>query len=331
MANHIEPDQILLKMPSLRAVKSFVAAAKYQNFTRAAEALCVTQAAISRQIRELESALGVELFRRTGRTVELTEAGTMFYDAAYLSFVNIAQAAQRIQNTQQLKQELSICCTPAFSAFWLSQYLGEFLTENPDIHVSVISTSNLLNASSGDPGVAPDLFISKINDPRDGYHSIPIFHDIVYPVCSPDYLEKHPEINKMKGLREADLLNLTPYGRSQVAEHVDWDVWLRTLGMEIDLAKQAHIFNANDYSMLVQLAISGQGVCLGWHHLVGRLVQEGKLIAVGEKQIVYKEKCHYLTYQEKMENNEAFTKLRSWLINTVSTTLSDVSIPITGE
>lgn len=75
MVKHVEPDQILVKMPSLRAVKSFVAAAKYLNFTRAAEALCVTQAAISRQIRELEASLGVVLFKRTGRAVELTEAG----------------------------------------------------------------------------------------------------------------------------------------------------------------------------------------------------------------------------------------------------------------
>lgn len=328
MANPIEPDQILVKMPSLRAVKSFVAAAKYQNFTRAAEALCVTQAAISRQIRELESSLGVELFIRSGRTVQLTEAGTMFYDAAYLSFVNIAQAAQRIQNTQQLKQELNVCCTPAFSAFWLSQYLGEFLTDNDDIHISVISTSNLLSASAGDSGVTPDVFISKINDPRDGFRSIPIFHDIVYPVCSPSYLEGHPQIIKMKALRDADLLNLTPYGRYQVAEHVDWEVWLRTLGMEIDLSKQSHVFNANDYNMLVQLAVSGQGVCLGWHHLVDRLVQQGQLVAVGEKQIVYKEKCHYLTYPEKLESNEAFMKFKTWLLEKIHSTLPAVAMPL---
>lgn len=97
MVKPVAPDHILVNMPSLRAVRSFVAAAKYQSFTRAAEALCVTQAAISRQIRELESSLGVPLFKRTGRTVELTEAGSIFYDAAYLSFINIAQAAQRLK------------------------------------------------------------------------------------------------------------------------------------------------------------------------------------------------------------------------------------------
>ncbi|SBS32161.1 Glycine cleavage system transcriptional activator [Marinomonas aquimarina] len=326
MANHIEPDQILVKMPSLRAVKSFVAAAKYQNFTRAAESLCVTQAAISRQIRELEASLGVDLFVRSGRTVELTEAGTMFYDAAYLSFVNIAQAAQRIQNNQQVKQELSVCCSPAFSSFWLSLHLGQYLQDNPDVHVSVISTSNLLSASSGDPGVTPDLLISKINDPREGYHSVPLFHDIVYPVCSPEYLQKHPEIESLQGLRNADLLNLTPYGRYQVAEHVDWEVWLRSLGMEVDLSKQARIFNANDYNMLIQLAISGQGVSLGWHHLVERAIAEGKLVRVGKKQIIYKEKCHYLTYPDKLEKNEAFVHFRTWLMEKIQATLPDVAI-----
>ena len=78
MGKHSEPDQTLTKMPSLRAVKSFVAAAKYQSFTRAAEALCVTQAAISRQIRELEVSLGTELFIRSGRTVKLSAEGSVF-------------------------------------------------------------------------------------------------------------------------------------------------------------------------------------------------------------------------------------------------------------
>jgi len=100
MVRHSEPDQTLIKMPSLRAVKVFVAAAKYQNFTRAAEALCVTQAAVSRQIRELETYLSAELFTRVGRAVELTVAGSIFFDAVQLSFVNISQAAERIRSNR---------------------------------------------------------------------------------------------------------------------------------------------------------------------------------------------------------------------------------------
>lgn len=78
LSRHVDPDTLLLRMPSLRAVRAFVAAAKYESFTRAAEALCVSQAAISRQIRELEESLGAQLFMRAGRTVELTAEGKIF-------------------------------------------------------------------------------------------------------------------------------------------------------------------------------------------------------------------------------------------------------------
>lgn len=262
MVKHVEPDQVLLKMPSLRAVKSFVAAAKYQNFTRAAEALCVTQAAVSRQIRELESALGVALFKRAGRAVELTEAGTIFYDAAYLSFVNIAQAAQRIQNRDRKNQELTICCSPAFSAFWLSNRLPVFFAANPDIDVSVVTTNNFLHM---EPGMHPDIFINKVSDSREGYHSLPLFFDLIYPVCSPLFLKQHPEIVTLDGLQNTTLLNLSPYGRSQIAEHIDWGVWFNSQGIDVDIGPtgERHLFNANDYNMLIQMVLNHQGVSLG--------------------------------------------------------------------
>ncbi|MFT5721766.1 MAG: LysR family glycine cleavage system transcriptional activator [Motiliproteus sp.] len=317
MVKHVEPDQILVKMPSLRAVKSFVAAAKYQNFTRAAEALCVTQAAISRQIRELEAGLGVALFKRTGRAVELTEAGTIFYDAAYLSFVNIAQAAQRIKNSDKRKQELTICCSPAFSAFWLSARLPGFFAANPDIDVNVVTTNNFLRM---EPGVHPDIFINKVSDAREGYHSIALFYDLIYPVCSPRYLQQHPEIEALDVLQNHTLLNLSPYGRSQIAEHVDWGVWFSAQGIDIDigLGGERHVFNANDYNMLIQMVLNHQGVCLGWHQLVSPMIEQGLLIRVGEAEAVYREKSHYLTYSESRQDNEAFRTFKDWFLGCIA-------------
>lgn len=313
MVKHVEPDKILVKMPSLRAVKSFVAAAKYQNFTRAAEALCVTQAAISRQIRELEAHLGVELFRRAGRAVELTEAGTIFYDAAYLSFVNIAQAADRIQSSNGSKRVLTICCSPAFSALWLSRRLPDFFADNPDIDINVVTTGNFLQM---EPGVYPDVFINKVSDPREGYRSVPLFYDLIYPVCTPQYLERNPGITELTALRDTVLLNLSPYGRSQIAEHVDWSVWfaLHDIKMDERPANASHLFNANDYNMLLQMVMSHQGVCLGWHHLVAPLLEEGLLVQPVSQQSIFKGKQHYLTYADNKEDNEAFCRFRSWLL-----------------
>lgn len=316
MVKHVEPDQILLKMPSLRAVKAFVVAAKYQNFTRAAEALCVTQAAISRQIRELEATLGVELFKRAGRAVELNEAGTIFYDAAYLSFVNIAQAAQRIENSDKHKQDLTICCSPAFSIFWLSNRLPEFLLINPDININVVTTNNFLQM---EPGVHPDIFINKISDPREGYLSIPLFYDLIYPVCTPEYLKQHPEIIEINELRNTTLLNLSPYGRSQITEHVDWGVWFNTQGINIDIGPEGNcrVFNANDYNMLIQMVLNQQGFCLAWNQLVTPMIDKGLLVKVGDYEAIYKEKLHYLTYSQSRQGNQAFQIFKSWFLNTV--------------
>ena len=314
MVKHVEPDKILVKMPSLRAVKSFVAAAKYQNFTRAAEALCVTQAAISRQIRELEAHLGVELFKRSGRAVELTEAGSIFYDAAYLSFVNIAQAAQRIQNTGSSKRLVTICCSQAFSALWLSPRLPDFFANNPDIDINVVTTGHFLQM---EPCVHPDVFINKVTDPREGYRSIPLFYDLIYPVCTPQYLKQNPEITTLEALRDTVLLNLSPYGRSQIAEHVDWGVWfaLHDINIEERGDDAKHLFNANDYNMLLQMVQNHQGVSLGWNHLVAPLVDAGLLVRLVPQEAVFKEKCHYLTYEESQEDNDAFRRLRAWLLD----------------
>lgn len=300
-------------MPSLRAVRSFVAAAKHQNFTRAAEALCVTQAAISRQVRELEEHLGAELFVRVGRAVELTTAGSIFFDAARLSFVNISEAAERIRGNNTRKRSVTICCSPAFSALWLSPRLPGFFRINADIELSLIATQNFLGT---EPGVLPDIYITKIARVGEAYRSQSMFHDVTYPVCSPRYLQEHPELRTLEGMRDGMLLNLSPYGRSQLAEHVDWNVWFGFFA--IDMAnrssKSPGIFNSNDYNVLVHQAIAHQGVSLGWNHLVGPLVEKGLLTRPVEQEVVHEHRRHFLNMREDKETDAACCRVRDWLM-----------------
>jgi len=306
-------DQTLLKMPSMRAVKCFVAAARYQSFTRAAETLCVTQAAISRQIRELEEHLGTALFERVGRSVRLTPAGAIFFDAAQLSFLNIAQAAARVRKdySDDGRRTLSLCCSPAFSGLWMAHRLPSFFSANPDIDLDLVTTQNFLSL---EPGIHPDIFITKMSRVRDGYVSQPLFHDRIYPVCTPRYLEEHPAIRTLEGLRSSVLLNLSPYGRSQVAEHVDWGVWLAVhrLDMEDRPRGGAHYFNANDYNLLVQMVLNDQGVALGFDHLVAPLIAQGKLVRPVEQELVLEESRHYLAYREDKAQDDALARFRSW-------------------
>jgi LysR family glycine cleavage system transcriptional activator len=315
MNKHTDPDQTLLKMPSLRAVKSFVAAARYQNFTRAAEALCVTQAAISRQVRELESSLGTPLFNRAGRAVELTRAGSIFFDAAQLSFINIAQAAERIRmdSSNLSRRSLTLCCSPAFSALWMSHRLPSFFSANPEIDLNLVTTQNFL---SMEPGVDPDVFITKLSRVRSGYVSLPLFHDVIYPICTPAYLDAHPEIHTLNGLRQAVLLNLSPYGRSQVAEHVDWGVWLAIHHLDLKNRSQDgfHYFNANDYNMLIQMVLNSQGVALGWDHLVRPLIETGRLVRPVQEEVILEETRHYLSYREDKADDETVNLFREWFL-----------------
>lgn len=318
MNQHPNTDQTLLKMPSLRAVKCFVAAARYQNFTRAAEALCVTQAAISRQIRELEEHLGTELFDRVGRSVKLTTAGSIFFEAAQLSFLNIAQAAERVRKDygNNARRTVVVCCSPAFSALWMSHRLPSFFSANPDIDLDLVTTQNFLSL---EPGILPDLFITKMPRVRDGYVSLPLFHDRIYPVCTPAYLAAHPEIRQLEGLRNGVLLNLSPYGRSQVAEHVDWAVWLAIHRLDIDERAQhgAHYFNANDYNLLIQMVLNDQGVALGFNHLVNPLIEKGLLTRPVEQELVLEDTRHYFAYREDKADDNAVQRFRHWFFEQI--------------
>ena len=313
MDKHSKPDQTLTKMPSLRAVKSFVAAAKYQSFTRAAEALCVTQAAISRQIRELEADLGVELFIRSGRTVKLSAEGSVFYDAAQLSFINISQAAERLRVKNPARQPLIICCSPAFASLWMQHRLPEFLQGNPDIEITLLATQDFQTMEAG---VHPDVFITKMTRVREGYVSTRLFHDVVYPVCTPKFLKSCPKLTRPDDLRKTFLLDLSPYGRSQLAEHVDWKVWLAL--HDVDISSSAHQmhqpFRSNDYNTIIQVTLAHHGVALGWHHLVGHLVAKGTLVRPIADEIVHKDRCHYLNVREDRSESEACMRFRDWIV-----------------
>lgn len=313
MANSMRPDQALIAMPSFKAMRSFVAAAKYRSFTRAAEALCVTQAAISRQIRDLETHLGTELFIRSGRDIQLTAAGTALFDAAQLSLLNIFQATERIRREKSDKRTLTLCCSPALSGLWLSHRLKDFFSANPDVDLNVITTQHFQGM---EPGTTPDIFITKTVDLGPGYLRIPLFHEVVYPVCTPRYLEAHPELGTLEGMRNSVLLDLNPYGRSQLSEQVDWNVWfaLQSQYAQIPGSDNAQYFSSNDYTLLIQMALDDQGIALGWDHLVRHLIRQGRLIRPVQEELTFSEALQYLMVNEKKADDPACVRLRDWLI-----------------
>ncbi|WP_372439294.1 LysR substrate-binding domain-containing protein, partial [Pandoraea sputorum] len=110
------------------------------------------------------------------------------------------------------------CCSSAFANFWLGPRLPASFEAYPEIDINLVVTQNFLVMENG---VNPDIIICKIAKTHEGYHSQPLVCDVIYPVCTPQYLEQHPQLRSLTGIRDGALLNLSPFGRSQIAEHVD--------------------------------------------------------------------------------------------------------------
>jgi LysR family transcriptional regulator, glycine cleavage system transcriptional activator len=317
MARQYTMNETLFGALSLRAIKSFLAAAKFGSFTGAAKALSVTPAAVSKQIRELEDYLKTELFVRSGRTVTLTPDGEMFKDAAELSLINIHQAAERLRKSVPARQTLTVCCSPAFSTLWLHKRLPEFMQANPDIELTVLATQSFITMEGN---VRPDIYIAKRASMREGYDSEHLFDDEVYPVCTSQYLQDNGPIGSPAALLDVSLLDISAYGRSQISEHIDWKVWLAL--HDVDTVWCAgtprHLFTSNDYAAIVQMALAHQGIALGWHHLVGDLVARGELIRPLPHMTEMTNRGHYLSVRQDKADSDVCQKFCEWVRQHVS-------------
>lgn len=315
-------DRLLAQMPSLRALRCFVTAARYESFTQAAEVLCVTQAAISRQIKELEDSLDVALFERTGRHIALTDAGRILYNASYLSIMNIAEAAEAVRRND--KHALTVCVSHTFSALWLSSRLPSFRERYPDIRLHVMVTEHFMEL---DALMEPDIIITK-NPPREQEFEVePLFHDVVYPVCSPSFHERHFRGRKLKplDLLSYPTLNLSLLGRAQVCEHVDWRVWRNWFqqGDGSDALVENDHLESNDYRLLVAQAEAGEGTLLGWHHLVHRQVEQGQLMRPVPDALVFHDRHHYLITHRNAKPRPEYRQFREWLDAEVAVMMRD--------
>ena len=309
-------DRLLAQMPSLRALRCFVTAARYESFTQAAEVLCVTQAAISRQIKELEDSLDVALFERTGRHIALTDAGRILYNASYLSIMNIAEAAEAVRRSD--KHALTICVSHTFSALWLSFRLPQFRKLHRDIKLHIMVTEHVMEL---DGLMEPDVIITKIPPREAEYEVEPLFHDVVYPVCSPSFYERrfHGRALKPLDLLSHPTLNLSLLGRAQVCEHVDWRVWRNWFqhGDGTDMLAENEHLESNDYRLLVAQAEAGEGTLLGWHHLVHRQIESGQLVRPVQDALVFNDRHHYLIAHKNAKLRPEYLRFRDWLLEEV--------------
>ncbi|WKL24526.1 LysR family transcriptional regulator (plasmid) [Sinorhizobium meliloti] len=173
------------KLPPLTALTAFEAAARLGSFTKAADELGVTQAAVSRQMHLLEDQLGFPLFHRLHRKIKLTEKGKTLASAAQDAFDLLAAGVAEISKGEH-EAELTIAATVAFSHFWLLPRISEFSSQHPEINLRIITQDNMPNIESGDLDVAIRFGNGMWPD---GQAEL-LFEDEIFPICSPKFAER---------------------------------------------------------------------------------------------------------------------------------------------
>jgi LysR family transcriptional regulator, glycine cleavage system transcriptional activator len=209
--------QATMRLPPLTALRAFDAAARSSSFTLAAEELCVTTGAVSRQIRLLESHLGVALFTRHHRRVILTLAGEHYASAVARVFAELAEAGDALgRDTRQALVRIN--CVPTLSMYWLTPRLARYRTEHPDTRIEITTSLGPV-----DPAGAFDLAIRRDTRHFSGLSSEPFMTEWCMPLCSRQFADTH-------GLTSPEKLLRAPTLHIRAREDL-WPTWTKRYGL----------------------------------------------------------------------------------------------------
>jgi LysR family glycine cleavage system transcriptional activator len=277
LANFSHKMADLRRMPNLSALRAFEAAARHQNFSRAAEELHLTHGAISHQVRGLEQELGLALFERKGRQVRITEDGARFAATLGRALGEIAGAADALrQQGQNLR--LTVSAVPSFAARWLAPRLGRFIEQHPEIEVVLQASSQVQDLAR--EGI--DVGIRWGRGRYPGLNTERLMGDVYYPVVSPRYrggaLPQVPE-----DLHQAALLR----------SNEPWTPWLKAA--KLSLPEPAGGVMFEDQSMLIRSAIDGDGVALVRDVVVRQEIAAGHLLRLFDIAVPSVDNYYFVT------------------------------------
>ncbi|WP_120496147.1 transcriptional regulator GcvA [Kiloniella sp. EL199] len=259
---------MLRPLPPLNALRAFEAAARQLSFTKAAQELFVTQAAISHQIKSLEDHLGIQLFRRMNRRLILTDEAQILLPAVSEAFDIIKSTTQKLYDGGD-RGTLKVSVMPSFAAKWLLPRLPKFRRKHPEIDILVSATITKSNFSRDDV----DLAIRFGAGQYPGCRVDNMMEDESFVVCSPHLLKGPLPLRTPHDLKYHTLLH-DDVGEEPFA--VNWRRWLHIAGVtDIDPDKGP---GYNDSSLILQAAIEGQGVALGRTSLTYDDLKAGRLV-----------------------------------------------------
>jgi DNA-binding transcriptional LysR family regulator len=282
---------------------AFEAAARLGSFTRAAEALDVSQPAVSLRIRALERRLGAPLFVREGRGVTLTADGLRLWQGVTVGLDRIAEAMAAVERKPARHETVTIVVSSAFASYWLLPRIRRFQELHPATELRVLTSDRAVDLVAERIPLAIRHGTGKWPD----HEAWPIAREAVFPVCAPGYLKAHGAIDSANELARHRLIDFHERHR----RHLTWEDWFREAG--IRTRRAINCLDFSDYALVLKAALSGEGIALGWEHLVGDLLAEGQLVAP-KAPVVTTNAGYWLIAPDAMPRTKGVLRLRDWLV-----------------
>jgi LysR family glycine cleavage system transcriptional activator len=286
---------------SLGAIRIFETAARLKSFTRAADELGVTQAAVSWQVKALERQLGQPLFRRLPREVALTAAGERLARAASESMTLLRTALADL--TDQADAVLAITTLQSFAIQWLAPRIGSFQLAHPEIAVSLDTSGQLVDLLHGDF----DLALRSGSGEWSGLESLYLFSSVRTPLCTPRMRDE------LGGLHDPnDLLNAPLIGLDQ-----DWAEWFMAAGVSAPMTKTGGRLVADMQAIEVASALTDRGVALGSPRLFATELERGALVQPFDIAMA-QSAGFWLAYPKDRRRVRKIAAFRDWLMTCIA-------------
>ncbi len=277
----------------LNALRMFDAAARHLNLTRAADELCVTQAAVSQHIRNLEERLGKPLFRRLPRGLALTDEGHALWPAVAESFARIEHSLQQVAEPRP-REVLTVGVVGTFAIGWLIPRLGQFQQQHPYIDLRLLTHNNRVDLA----GEGLDAAVRFGDGAWQGTRAELLLRAPLTPMCTPALAQR---------LRQPAYLEGQTLLRSYRLQ--EWESWFATLDQSAPLARGA-MFDSS--LTLAEAAAQGAGVALLPARMFQHLLQQGRLVRPFEQEV--DTGAYWLTHLRSRAPSAALKTFRQWLL-----------------
>jgi len=295
------------RLPPLNALRAFEASARQLSFTRAAEELFVTQAAVSHQIKALEEHLGIKMFMRKNRSLLLTEEGQSYYLDIKDIFTSLHDATERLL-ARGAKGAITVSSQASFAIQWLVPKLAAFNALHPEIDVRIKAVDQAENSLTEDVDVA--IYYGRGNWPA--VHADKLQTEYLIPVCSPLLIQEglarsKPPLLSLDDLKHHTLLHDT--------SRKDWRRWFKQIGVKGSNVNHGPIFSHS--AMVVQAAVHGQGVALAYNVLAKPDIDSGRLVCPFNDVLVSKN-AYFVVCRESQKDIGKIEAFREWLLDLVA-------------